>query len=581
MNQWIVETLSMSSLLMLLVLIVRRPVSRWFGARVAYALWLIPLVRMVLPPVPGHHMLLKPFAVLTATAEMTAPANVNLDLGLAAPEPLGLPPELQAALDTGPVPAGPDWISLLIGAWLAGAALFFGWQMLRYRLFVARAMRGATHLSTSAGVEIFVSDGVEGPIASGVMRRRIFLPRDFLDRYSSSERRQALLHEGAHHDRKDLLANVAAIGIVALHWWNPIAHIAYRCFRADQELACDATVLADAAPEELYAYGSALVKSTVGRAPAAACAFNRTDEIKRRLTMIKRGRLGFGRRAAGVMLATVATVAGLGATASGGRAAVRIETGAATPAAAVAPASPDMSLAEDMAAPVRAKATQSVAMADPVGMPAPPAPPADPASPVPPAPPAAPVAPQAPMQVTHIHHQADGSVTVDRRPETRAEARARALAEAQAMRDRAQARRDSAMAERDRKWAERDRQQADRDRAQADRDRAQAARDRDLAAQDPIRMSNVRVIFGQSLDQARAEMVSTCAARGTPVAAGERDWRKLALCDKAAFNTQVIRSMEEARDDIARDRAMAKDERTRTIDALDGAIARMKARGIS
>lgn len=581
MSLWIAQTLAMSSLLMLLVLASRRAVARWFGARVAYALWLIPLVRMVLPPLPGRHPLFEAVTGLPLMAPAAVPLPMPLPPVDVASAPIDLPPDVASALDGAPVaPAGPDWISLLIGAWLVGATLFFGWQMLRYRLFVARAMRGATHLSTSAGVDIFVSDGVEGPIASGVVRRRIFLPRDFLDRYSSSERRQALLHEGAHHDRKDLLANVAAIGIVALHWWNPIAHIAYRCFRADQELACDATVLADAAPDDLYAYGSALVKSTVGRAPAAACAFNRTDEIKRRLTMIKRGRLGFGRRAAGVMLATAATVAGLAATASGSRAAVRIETDPAAPVAASAPASTDGA----PATPHRVKQAERVAMTDPARMPAPPAPPASPASPaspVSPVPPAPPAAPRSPVQVTHIHHQADGSVTVDRRLETADEARDRALAEAQAVRDRAQARRDSAMAERDRKWAERDRQQAERDRAQADRDRAQAARDRELAAQDPIRTSNVRLMVSRSLDQARAEMVSACAARGTPVSASERNWGKLAMCDKAAFNAQAIRSMEEVRDDIARDRDMAQDDRARTIDALNGAIARMKARGIS
>jgi beta-lactamase regulating signal transducer with metallopeptidase domain len=562
-TQWIAQTLAMSSLLMLLVLVSRRAVAGWFGARVAYALWLIPLARMILPPVPGRHPLFEAMTGLPQIAALPLTAAAT-----PAPLMLDLPPDVASAFDAPPAPAGTDWVSLLLGVWLAGAALFFGWQMLRYRLFVVRAMRGATHLSTSAGVQVFASDSVEGPIASGVLRRRIFLPRDFLTRYTSSERRQALLHEGAHHDRKDLLANVVAIGIVALHWWNPLAHIAYRCFRADQELACDATVLADAEPDQLYAYGSALVKSTVGRAPAAACAFNRTDEIKRRLTMIKRGRLGFGRRSAGVALAVAATVTGLAVTASGSRAAVRIEPAIPAFAPAVEPTLPVPAPAGGTSAPVHIRQGHRVALTAP---PAPAAPPAPFAAPAPPPPP----------QVTQIHHHSDGSVTVERRVETQTEARDRARADAQAIRDTAQARRDSVRAERDRTWAERDRQQADRDRAQADRDRAQADRDRELAARDPVRMSNVRVMVSQSLDQARAEMVSTCAARGTPVSADERDWGKLALCDKAAFNAQVIRSMEEARTQIVRDRGMDEDGRAKALGALNGAIARMKARGIS
>jgi hypothetical protein len=168
------------------------------------------------------------------------------------------------------------------------------------------------------------------------------------------------------------------------------------------------------------------------------------------------------------------------------------------------------------------------------------------------------------MRVTQIHHQADGTVTLERRLETQGEARDRARAEAQAVRDNAEALRDKA--------------EIDRDRRQVARDQARASRDEALVKKD---MPNVRIMVAHSLDQARAGMVQNCAARGTPVSADERDWNKLAVCDKAAFNAQVIRSMEQARAQLVRDRDVGDDERETALDALDGAIARMKARGIS
>ena len=42
MSGWIIETLIASTLLMLFVLALREPVSRHFGPRIAYALWLLP-----------------------------------------------------------------------------------------------------------------------------------------------------------------------------------------------------------------------------------------------------------------------------------------------------------------------------------------------------------------------------------------------------------------------------------------------------------------------------------------------------------------------------------------------------------
>ena len=45
MSGWIIETLIASTLLMLFVLALREPVSRHFGPRIAYALWLLPALR--------------------------------------------------------------------------------------------------------------------------------------------------------------------------------------------------------------------------------------------------------------------------------------------------------------------------------------------------------------------------------------------------------------------------------------------------------------------------------------------------------------------------------------------------------
>ena len=49
MIDWLTSTLIATSALMALVLIIRNPVRRMFGAGVAYALWLLPAVRAILP----------------------------------------------------------------------------------------------------------------------------------------------------------------------------------------------------------------------------------------------------------------------------------------------------------------------------------------------------------------------------------------------------------------------------------------------------------------------------------------------------------------------------------------------------
>jgi hypothetical protein len=108
-----------------------------------------------------------------------------------------------------------------------------------------------------------------------------------LGRYAPAEQELALEHEWVHHRRGDLWWNLVALGLLAVNWFNPVAWLAFRAFRADQELACDAAVLA-ATPEYFrHAYGLALVKSASRPGLLAACPLNSSDQLKRRLKMLK------------------------------------------------------------------------------------------------------------------------------------------------------------------------------------------------------------------------------------------------------------------------------------------------------
>jgi hypothetical protein len=126
-----------------------------------------------------------------------------------------------------------------------------------------------------------------------------------------------LRHDGAHHARGDLLANLAGLVVLAAHWWNPLAHMAWRAFRADQELACDATVLAGSDGSARAAYAGAVLKSACIATPVAACAMNHKSQLKERIAMMKDRNIGLLRRVAGGLLLAGLAGAALAATASG------------------------------------------------------------------------------------------------------------------------------------------------------------------------------------------------------------------------------------------------------------------------
>ena len=90
------------------------------------------------------------------------------------------------------------------------------------------------------------------PVACGIWRPSILLPADALT-WSEERRAVVLLHELAHVRRRDCLVQAVAQLTVALHWMNPLAHLALARLRAEQERACDDLVLEAGTDAPVYA----------------------------------------------------------------------------------------------------------------------------------------------------------------------------------------------------------------------------------------------------------------------------------------------------------------------------------------
>ncbi|HLL58937.1 MAG TPA: M56 family metallopeptidase, partial [Allosphingosinicella sp.] len=174
MMAWLLDTLVAVSLLFLAVLLVRRPVAKLFGAGWAYALWLLPVLRAVLPPLPAFD---SPFSSALSPPVLIPPA--------------GEVSALQAA-----AAGSGQWLGLIIGVWALGACMFLAWQLLSYRNLVGRLKESRVGvISLFDNLVVVESDAVQGPLAMGLFDRRILVPLDFSARYSPVEQRLALEHE--------------------------------------------------------------------------------------------------------------------------------------------------------------------------------------------------------------------------------------------------------------------------------------------------------------------------------------------------------------------------------------------------
>jgi bla regulator protein blaR1 len=246
-SDWLVDTALWVSVLAVLVLCIRRAVARAFGPQIAYALWLLPLARAVLPPI-----------TLTVDAAPAAPlAQGAVIISAAMPAPLM--PSFDPSV-------------LILPLWLAGAALLAAYSIAAHLRLRRRIDADAVPVDTLGRIAIVSSAAVDGPIAIGLFRPQIVLPADYATRFSADSLRHVIAHEAAHHDGHDLAINLVGFALLCLNWFNPVAWIAWRAFRQDQEAACDARALARTGSDRA-SYGQAIAFATSGVVPGTPTAF--------------------------------------------------------------------------------------------------------------------------------------------------------------------------------------------------------------------------------------------------------------------------------------------------------------------
>jgi beta-lactamase regulating signal transducer with metallopeptidase domain len=294
MIDWLTGTLFATSLLMALVLIVREPVRRQFGPAAAYGLWLVPALRMLMPP-------------LTETVERSVPA---------APfAPAIRSATLVSAADPGLIDRLGGWPTVALGAWMAGALVMLIGGILIYRWQRRQVLGDSVQLARLGAIRIVRSPAVSGPMALGILDRVIALPIDFEDRFDEQERRLAFDHELSHHRAGDLVVSHIAFALLCLQWFNPLAWISHAAFRFDQEAACDARVLDKANNGNRAAYAQAITKAASGRALLFAGALDRPRTLHRRLASMLTSPSN-GRRITGKALIALTAAAAIPLTAS-------------------------------------------------------------------------------------------------------------------------------------------------------------------------------------------------------------------------------------------------------------------------
>ena len=321
---WLLEASWQASVLAALVLFVQWLLGPRLNPRWRYTLWLLVLLRLVLPILPESAFSLFQYAPKPSAA-LTAPVTEPLFLSTPDPSPQVhvVPMEQSEPLSL---------YSLLALAWLAGALFLLALTWRVNRRF-ALQIRKSPEITDPELLEIFATAQaglglhrsirlienahVQSPAIMGLFQPTLLLPADVRAKFDPTELRLIFLHELAHLKRGDVIAQWLIAVLQILHWFNPALWFAFRRMRADREPATDALVLSRTGEDEKEIYGLMLIKllehfNQRHSLPTLVGILEDKDQFKRRFSLIARFTRGaYGWSLLGVFLIGVLSAVGL------------------------------------------------------------------------------------------------------------------------------------------------------------------------------------------------------------------------------------------------------------------------------
>ncbi|OBZ11118.1 M56 family metallopeptidase [Bacillus sp. FJAT-26390] len=289
LNMTLTATYVIVAVLLVRLLLKRAP------KKYSYLLWAIVLFRLVCPVSISSELSLfnaPPFDMTAAQKSGKAALSyVPADIGYM--EKPGMTvgiPTMNVMISDSLPPATPAasanplqiWIQIGTVLWCSGTAALLIYGVVSY-FRLKRRMVTAVRLDN----HIFESDNIRSPFILGFIKPRIYIPFGLREQ----ERVYILKHEAYHLKRKDHLIKPLAFVVLAFHWFNPLAWLAFALMAKDMEMSCDEKVLSEADSDIAKEYCTSLLSFAANRRfpSASPLAFGETG-IRERIKNILRFR---------------------------------------------------------------------------------------------------------------------------------------------------------------------------------------------------------------------------------------------------------------------------------------------------
>ncbi|MCX7749723.1 MAG: M56 family metallopeptidase [Clostridia bacterium] len=281
--RWLVCSSVMAAVLILTVLIIKMFFGNKFGARWQYLIWLIVILKMMIPFGPESKLSI--FNVLSLTDQNITSTSYDVVNTISTatsyiaqntPIPDFYAPQRNESLMDGFHFGNSTYLSIFgLGIWLMGAlavgivlcrrnirynhSLEIG-KNIRNRKIIKILKEGKNRFGIRGYVAMREVSNLKSPALFGIKCPQLLLPTDLLKSKEYEKIKYVIYHELAHLRRKDIPVNILLSVLVVIHWFNPFIWYALYKIRQDIELACDELVLSRLQAKERKNYGLTLIQ---------------------------------------------------------------------------------------------------------------------------------------------------------------------------------------------------------------------------------------------------------------------------------------------------------------------------------
>ena len=259
-------SLSLSGTLLAFALVLLRPILRQFSKRWNYYIWLLVLMRMLLPfgPETKGEPILQSIGQnpLTEAAAGLSPLKYGNGFSISDPSGPMSAVSLSSMLES----------HIFSVVWLALALLLLLRKLYLYGQ-AASAIRSQSKeaaegplptvlqkvkaaMGIKRSITVCTNSFIKAPLLTGLVRPTMVLPAQV---YSNTELEYIFMHELTHYRRGDLFYKWLVEITLCLHWFNPMVYWIRKQVSRHCELSCDEAVISRFDSHRRKSYGNVLL----------------------------------------------------------------------------------------------------------------------------------------------------------------------------------------------------------------------------------------------------------------------------------------------------------------------------------